>query len=130
MLANLLPIFKVLGSMGASGIHLDMSTIMIGSIAIGIVVDDTVHFLYNFNKYYQKTGVVRDAVAETMLGTGRALLMTSIILSSGFFILLVSSLSLLKVFGILTGITIVFALLADFLLVPALLRLVIKDCQP
>jgi predicted RND superfamily exporter protein len=128
--ANLLPIFMVMGIMGASGIHLDMSTIMIGSIAIGIVVDDTVHFLYNFNKYYQKTGIVADAVAETMLGTGRALLMTSIILSSGFFILLVSSLSLLKLFGILTGVTIVLALLADFLLVPALLRLAIKDHQP
>lgn len=128
--ANLLPIFMVMGIMGATGVHLDMSTIMIGSIAIGIVVDDTVHFLYNFNKYYEKTGSVTDAVAETMLGTGRALLMTSIILSSGFFILLVSSLSLLNVFGILTGITIILALLADFLLVPALLRLVIKDDRP
>ena len=127
MIANLLPIFMVMGIMGASGVDLDMSTIMIGSIAIGIVVDDTVHFLYNFNKYYRMTGDVTKAVAETMLGTGRALLMTSIILSSGFFILLVSSLSLLKVFGVLTGITIILALLADFLLVPALIRMAVKD---
>ena len=127
MSANLLPIFMIMGLMGASGIHLDMSTVMIGSIAIGIVVDDTVHFLYNFNKYYKRTGVVSEAVVETMLGTGRALLMTSIILSAGFFILLVSSISLLRVFGVLTGLTILFALLADFLLVPALIRLTVAD---
>jgi predicted RND superfamily exporter protein len=47
-------------------------------------LEDNVPFLYNFNKYYQKTGIVADAVAETMLGTGGALLMTSIILNSGF----------------------------------------------
>jgi predicted RND superfamily exporter protein len=127
MSANLLPIFMIMGIMGATGVDLDMSTVMIGSIAIGIVVDDTVHFLYNFNKYYRITGDVAKAVSETMLGTGRALLMTSVILSSGFFILLVSSLSLLKVFGVLTGITIILALLADFLLVPALIRLAVKD---
>ena len=100
---------------------------MIGSLAIGIVVDDTVHFLYNFKKYYQKTGIVKDAVHKTMLGTGRALLITSLILSSGFFILILSSLSLLSVFGVLTGITILLALLCDFLLVPALLALAIQD---
>ena len=127
MSANLLPIFMIMGIMGAAGVDLDMSTVMIGSIAIGIVVDDTVHFLYNFNKYYRRSGDVAEAVSETMLGTGRALLMTSIILSSGFFILLVSSLSLLRVFGVLTGITIILALLADFLLIPALIRLAVKD---
>ena len=127
MSANLLPIFMIMGIMGASGILLDMSTVMIGSIAIGIVVDDTVHFLYNFNKYFRRTGAVSEAVVETMLGTGRALLMTSIILSAGFFILLVSSISLLKVFGVLTGLTILLALLADFLLLPALIRLAVPD---
>jgi predicted RND superfamily exporter protein len=59
-----------------------------------------------------------------MLGTGRALLLTSLILSSGFFILMSASLSLLVVFGWLTGITIVFALLADFIVNPALMVLV------
>jgi uncharacterized protein len=125
MLANLLPIFMIMGIMGALSIRLDMSTIMIGSIAIGVVVDDTVHFLYNFKKYYQRLGDTHAAIKETMLGTGRALLLTSLILSSGFFILTVSSLSLLSVFGVLTGITILLALLADFLLAPALIVLVV-----
>ncbi len=122
--SNLLPIFIVMGIMGALKIPIDMSTIMIGSIAIGIVVDDTVHFLYNFRKYYEKSSDAHFAVKETMLGTGRALLMTTLILTCGFFALSSASLSLLVVFGLLTGLTIILALLADFILAPAILVLV------
>jgi uncharacterized protein len=124
MISNLLPIFMTMGIMGAFSIKLDMSTIMIGSIAIGIVVDDTLHFMYNFRKFLDETGSAPVAIEMTMLGTGRALLLTSVILSSGFFILMSASLTLLIVFGWLTGITIVFALLADFIVNPALMVLV------
>ncbi len=113
--------------MGSLNIRLDMSTIMIGSMAIGVVVDDTVHVIYNFNKYYDQTGNMHQAIRDTLLGTGRALLLTSLILSSGFFILIVSSLSLLNVFGILTDVTIIFALLADLMLAPALIVLVKRN---
>lgn len=126
MISNLLPIFMTMGVMGFLQIKLDMSTIMIGSIAIGIVVDDTLHFMYNFRKYYERTKDAPYAIRETMLGTGRALLLTSIILSSGFFILMTASLSLLVVFGALTGLTIIFAILADFILNPALMILVTR----
>jgi len=124
MISNLLPIFMTMGIMGAFHIRLDMSTIMIGSIAIGIVVDDTLHFMYNFRKYFDQTGDASFSIEKTMLGTGRALLLTSVILSAGFFILMSASLSLLVVFGWLTGLTIVFALLADFIVNPALMVLV------
>jgi predicted RND superfamily exporter protein len=124
MISNLLPIFMTMGIMGVFSIKLDMSTIMIGSIAIGIVVDDTLHFMYNFRKFLDQTGNAHLAIEKTMLGTGRALLLTSLILSSGFFILMTASLSLLIMFGWLTGITIVFALLADFIVNPALMVLV------
>jgi predicted RND superfamily exporter protein len=124
MISNLLPIFMTMGIMGVFHIRLDMSTIMIGSIAIGIVVDDTLHFMYNFRKYFDQTGDASLAIEKTMLGTGRALLLTSVILSAGFFILMTASLSLLVVFGWLTGLTIVFALLADFIVNPALMVLV------
>jgi uncharacterized protein len=113
-----------MGIMGAFSINLDMSTIMIGSIAIGIVVDDTLHFMYNFRRFVDQTGSAPLAIEKTLLGTGRAILLTSLILSSGFFILMTASLSLLVVFGWLTGITIVFALLADFIVNPALMVLV------
>ena len=124
MISNLLPIFITMGLMGLFQIKIDMSTIMIGSIAIGIVVDDTLHFMYNFRKYYEDSGDPAWAIRKTMLGTGRALLLTSLILSSGFFILMTASLSLLIVFGFLTGLTIIIALLADFFVNPALMVLV------
>jgi predicted RND superfamily exporter protein len=124
MISNLLPIFMTMGIMGFFSINIDMSTIMIGSIAIGIVVDDTLHFMYNFRKYYDESGDPAFAIRTTMLGTGRAILLTSLILSSGFFILMTASLSLLIVFGFFTGLTVIFALLADFFVNPALMVLV------
>ncbi|MCP4367653.1 MAG: MMPL family transporter [Deltaproteobacteria bacterium] len=124
MISNLLPIFMTMGIMGFFSIKIDMSTIMIGSIAIGIVVDDTLHFMYNFRKYYEDSGDVAFAIRHTMLGTGRAIMLTSMILSSGFFILMTASMSLLIVFGFFTGLTVIFALLADFFVNPALMVLV------
>ena len=55
MIPNFLPILTTMGIMGLLAIPLDINSLMIGSIAIGIVVDDTVHFIYNFQKYYQRT---------------------------------------------------------------------------
>jgi hypothetical protein len=121
MIPNLLPILITMGIMGSFYIPLDINSLMIGSIAIGIVVDDTVHFMYNFQKYYDKTPNPFYAVRETILGTGRALLITSLVLCTGFFVLMLASLKHLVRFGFFTGITILIALLADFLLVPALL---------
>ncbi len=121
MIPNLLPIFIVMGLMGLTKVPLDMSTLMIGSIAIGLVVDDTVHFMYNFQKYYRLTGDSHQAIKETLLGTGRALLTTSVVLSSAFFILLAATMKNTMRFGFYTGLTIILALLADFIVAPALM---------
>jgi predicted RND superfamily exporter protein len=121
MIPNLLPILIVMGWMGYVGSPLDLNSIMIGSIALGVVVDDTVHFMYNFQKFYRKSSDPYFALRETLLGTGRALLITSLVLATGFFILMFASLNHLIRFGFFTGITILVALLADFILVPALL---------
>jgi len=127
MIPNLLPIIITMGLMGLSGNPLDLNSIMIGSIALGVVVDDTVHFMYNFQKYYTKSSDPYFAVRETLLGTGRALLITSLVLSTGFFILMLASLNHLIRFGFFTGIAILIALLADFLLVPAMMVLIRRD---
>ena len=124
MIPNLLPILMSMGIMGIVKVPLDLTTMLIGSIALGLVVDDTVHFMYNFRKYYDITGDSHDAVRETLLGTGRALLITSLILSLGFFADLFATLNNIMRFGIFTGITIIFALLADFIVAPALMVLV------
>lgn len=123
MIPNFLPILTTMGIMGLFHIPLDINSLMIGSIAIGIVVDDTVHFIYNFQKYYKRTSNPYEAVRETLLGTGRALLITSLVLCTGFFILMFASLNHLINFGFFTGITILIALAADFFLMPAIMML-------
>jgi predicted RND superfamily exporter protein len=130
MIPNLLPIIMTMGLMGLTGNPLDLNSIMIGSVALGVVVDDTVHFMYNFQKYYTRTSDPYYAVRETLLGTGRALLITSLVLSTGFFILMFASLNHHIRFGFFTGIAILIALLADFLLVPAMLVLIRRKRAP
>ncbi|MDY6825376.1 MAG: MMPL family transporter [Thermodesulfobacteriota bacterium] len=124
MIPNIFPIVYTLGIMGALGVPLDITSLMIASIAMGLVVDDTVHFIYNFRKYYLRTGDAYEAVRLTMIGVGRALLITSVVLCCGFFILLTASLTHIMRFGFFTGITILLALLADFVLAPALMIIV------
>jgi len=126
MIPNLLPIFLVIGIMGLANVPMDLTALMIGSIAIGLVVDDTMHFMYNFSKYYNITGDAHQSVKETLLGTGRALLMTSLILSSNFFILMVATLKNSFVFGFFTGIVVILALLADFLVAPAIMTVIFR----
>ena len=121
MIPNLFPIMVIMGFMGYAGVPIDLSALMIGSIAIGLVVDDTMHFMYNFQKYYALSGNVKHAVRETMLGTGRAMLITSLVLSSFFFSVMLGSLKNSSIFGFYTGQVILIALLADFILLPALL---------
>ncbi len=121
MLPNLTPIILTLGLMGWLGLPLDLFTMLIGSIAIGLAVDDTIHFMHNYRRYHHDTGDVREAVRRTLLTTGRAMLVTTVVLSIGFFIFSFSTLSNLVNFGLLTGFTIIAALLADFFLAPALM---------
>ncbi len=126
MLPNISPILVVMGIMGWFAIPLDMFTMLVASIAIGLAVDDTIHFIYNFKRYYRETGDVRQAVGNTLHTAGRAMLTTSIVLSIGFFIFMFASMHNVFNFGMLVGIAIVIALLADFFLAPALMALVVK----
>jgi predicted RND superfamily exporter protein len=126
MVANVAPIIFVLGLMGLQGIPLDLSTMLVGSLVLGIVVDDTIHFLHHFRRAFEATADVRQAVEETLLSTGRAMFITSMVLCGGFFIYMVGSLANNIRFGIISGCAIIFALLADFFLIPALLSLVYR----
>ncbi len=123
MIPNVGPIIMVMGIMGWFGIPLDMFTMMVASIAIGLAVDDTVHFIYNFKRYYTESGDVRDAVGHTLHTAGRAMLTTSIVLSIGFFIFMFAAMNNVFAFGMLVGLAIVLALIGDFFLAPALMAL-------
>ncbi len=124
MIPNLGPILIVMGIMGWIGISLDMFTMLIASVAIGLAVDDTVHFMYNFKRYYTESHDIRDAVGKTLHTAGRAMLTTSIVLSIGFFIFMFASMVNVFNFGMLTGMAIILALIGDFFLAPALMALV------
>jgi len=122
MIPNLAPIIVILGIMGLFDLPLDLFTMLIGSIAIGLAVDDTIHFMHNYRRYYREYGDLERAIKETLHTSGRAMLVTTVVLSTGFFLYIFSSLNNLFNFGILTGLTIIMALLSLFFLAPALLH--------
>jgi predicted RND superfamily exporter protein len=127
MVPNLAPIVVTLGFMGWAGIPLDLFTLLIGSIAIGLAVDDTIHFMYHFRKRFEVHYDARLAVRETLQTTGRALLTTSIVLSLAFFTYTFASLTNLALFGLLTGSTVVTAFVADIGVAPALMQLATRN---
>ncbi len=121
MIPNLMPVIITLGIMGWTDVPLDAFTLLVGSIAMGLAVDDTIHFMHNFRRYFDQTGDVEEAVRKTLETTGQALLFTSIVLALGFAIYTQAYLTNLFYFGLLTSLTIVFAFTADILIAPALL---------
>ncbi|MBC8438882.1 MAG: MMPL family transporter [Deltaproteobacteria bacterium] len=121
MIPNLVPVLLMLGISGWLKIPLNVFTMMVSSIALGIVVDDTIHFMHNFQKYYLKSNNVADAIKQTLSTAGRAMLVTSLVLCLGFYVFLFASMTNFIYFGFLTGTTIIFGLFADFLLAPAIL---------
>jgi len=125
MIPNLFPIVLTLGLMGWTGQPLEMFSLLIGSIALGLAVDDTIHFMHGFRRAYATSGDVPDAVQGTLRTTGQALLFTSIVLTFGFLIYVLSDLNNLFRFGAFTSFSIVVAFLADVLLAPALMKVTV-----
>ncbi len=129
MFPNLTPIMIGIAFMVVFDMPLDMFTILIGAIAIGMVVDDTIHFMHNFSRYYSQTNDVDEAIMLTINSTGRAIFITSIVLSSGFFVFMFASMTNLYNFGLITGVIVLVAMVSDLILVGAMMKLVIKP-QP
>ena len=127
MIPNVLPVVLTLGFMSMVNMPLDMFTMLVGAIVIGLSVDDTVHFFHNFAKYHHQGFSTKESVEHTMLGTGRALIATTVVLSLGFYVYMFASLTNLINFGILAGGAISLALISNIILGPALLTLITKD---
>jgi predicted RND superfamily exporter protein len=123
LVPNLLPIFITLAVMGFADIPLDMFNLLIGSLAIGITDDDTIHFFHHVaaQRRAGATDVV-EVLRHTGAYAGRAMVVTSLILLIGFGAFLTAGMVNLVVFGALTAVTLVVAVLGDLLLAPALLR--------
>jgi len=127
MIPNVLPVVMTLALMDILSMPLDIFTMLVGAIIIGLSVDDTVHFFHNFSRYHHKGVGTKRAIEETMLSTGRAMVATTIVLSLGFYVYIFATMSNIINFGILTGTAIIIALLSDILIAPALLKLTTKD---
>lgn len=123
MIPNLLPIMLVLSFMTIVDVPLDIFTVLIGSIALGLCVDDTVHFMHGFKAHLAKGDNAYQAVENTLFSTGKALVITTIVLFFAFLTYTLSGLKNMDTFGMLTAACIVLALLADFLVAPALMVL-------
>jgi len=126
MIPNLTPIILALSLMHIYKIPLDIFTFLVGPIALGLVVDDTIHFLHNFRRYYQQSGDITQAVENAFFTTGKAMVITTVVLSLGFYSYMFGSMSSVQNFGFLTGSVIIFALLIDLLLAPALMVVLAK----
>ncbi|MBW2217253.1 MAG: MMPL family transporter, partial [Deltaproteobacteria bacterium] len=124
MIPNITPILITIGGMGWFDMPMDLFNMTVGSIAIGLAVDDTIHFMHNFRRYFEESGDAENAVIQTLLTTGRAMCVTTCVLSLGFFSFMLASMNNLIGFGMLTGITIILALLSDLFLAPALMIVV------
>lgn len=122
MIPNLLPIAFIMGVMGFGGIPIDLNNLLIASIAMGLAVDDTIHFLHHFKEYFDATENVEEAVEHALKYCGRAILVTSLILAVGFYAYLGADMINVQRFGLLVGTTVVAALLIDLVFCPALLR--------
>ena len=126
ILPNVIPLMAAAAVMGFSGIKLRPSTAMTFSIALGIAVDDPIHFLARFKQELKKTDITSVAVSNAILSTGRPIIGTTLVLSMGFFVLYFSEFVPNHEFGILGTIILVIALLASLFLLPVLLDLFYK----
>lgn len=126
---SLLSIGVVLGFMGWVGIPLDMMTITIAAISVGIAVDDTIHYIHRFQVEYRRRGRYIATMHFCHGSIGRAMLYTSVIFIVGFSILVFSNFIPTIYFGILTGLAMAIALVAALTLLPALI-LVIRPFGP
>ncbi len=127
MVPNLLPMVIAMGMMGYLGIPLNVYNLIGGCIAIGLAVDDTIHFFHNFRRYYFKSGDLHFSVSETLGSAGRALLATTLVLVASFWMRLFSDLKVVADFGLIMGGALLVAFLADVMLAPALLRIYYRN---
>jgi predicted RND superfamily exporter protein len=122
LVPNMLPLLAIAGIMGFADIDLKVSTSIIFTIAFGIAVDDTIHFMSKFRLELGAGRGAAEALKRTFTGTGKAIILTSIMLCGGFITLGLSSFLGTFYIGVLVSLTLLFAVVADLFLLPMLLR--------
>jgi predicted RND superfamily exporter protein len=123
LLPNLVPLVFIMATLGLMGSELQTSNIISFTVAVGMAVDDTIHFIVRYREERKAGRDNTTAIRHTFHGAGQAIVVTSMLLVLGFSVLATSSLTSTRDFGILASVTMTAALLGDLLLLPAMLHL-------
>ena len=131
MVPSLFAIFLMFCQMWVMQLKFGIGTILLATIVLGISVDATIHFLYHFlEKHRDEQSSMEDALRHTMNITGRALVLATTTIFCGFSIFALADFPPLEQFGMLTGSAIVFGLIGDLLVLPALIWVVNRNEKP
>lgn len=124
MIPNVIPNVVFFGVMGFGGIELNLATSIIAAVALGISVDDTVHYMARLNRVVKATGTQREALLATLHIVSRPVTATTVTLAAGFLVMVTSNFVIISTFGWLTALTMMVALATNLFLVPAILATV------
>jgi len=116
-------IMILFGFMGITGIPLDIATVLVGSIALGIGIDYSIHFITGFNFYLKETGDAEKAIEKTILISGKAIIINVISVAAGFLVLIFSQIVPLQNFGILVALSMFGSGIGAITLLPIILIL-------
>ncbi len=126
LIPNIVPLLIMAGIMGIFHIPLKASTAIFFSIAFGIATDDTIHFISRFKLELKKSTSPLRAFKHTYAETGKPVFLTTLILLGGFISLVLSDFESIRLFGLLTCLTLLIALLAEIVLLPVLLMTIFR----
>ncbi|MGB5333425.1 MAG: MMPL family transporter, partial [Woeseiaceae bacterium] len=122
IIPNLLPIVVGLGAMALADISFNPATVMIAAVALGIVVDDTVHMMTVFDREVRAGRQTADAIRTTIMEVGRPVFVTSVLLAAGFGLLVFGSFLPSRQIGGVIAVIVIAALATDLVVLPAILR--------
>jgi len=129
LIPNAVPVVMIFGFMGLAGVAVDAGTVLVGSFALGVAVDDTIHVVSAFHAELERGAGAQEALEAGLRRVLPALLCTTLIVSLGFSVLAASDFSFTRNVGLLTSAAMVICLAADLTLLPALL-LRLKSSTP
>ncbi|MEO6026305.1 MAG: MMPL family transporter [Candidatus Binatia bacterium] len=121
MAPNVAPVVVFFGLLGAGLADLSLPTSLIGSVALGIAIDDTSHFIVNYQRIRERGVASAAAAAQCLRELGTPIVTTALMLTTGYLVLMLSGFATLRQFGWLSALTIQICLWGDLLMLPALL---------
>jgi predicted RND superfamily exporter protein len=123
MVPNIFPVFMVLGFLGFAGMYMDTVLMGVSAMIIGVAVDDTIHFFVRYRREFERLGTYNEALKATLATVGRPICFTTITLTLGFSVLMLSNMTGWIRIGALSGFAFTWALLADLFFAPSVLLL-------